>query len=90
MVDESFFRCISINGCDAPASPSCGSCLGAPKDTHARMNEPQACSLLFFPKHLVIDTSSILLLSLFHLNEITFHSYTFGQDITVHTHMHMI
>ncbi|XAR57609.1 3-isopropylmalate dehydratase [Bertholletia excelsa] len=30
-------------GCDTPASPSCGACLGGPKDTYARMNEPQVC-----------------------------------------------
>lgn len=29
-------------GCDTPASPSCGACLGGPRDTYARMNEPQA------------------------------------------------
>ena len=27
-------------GCDTPASPSCGACLGGPRDTYARMNEP--------------------------------------------------
>ncbi|XP_042969152.1 3-isopropylmalate dehydratase large subunit, chloroplastic-like [Carya illinoinensis] len=34
-------------GCDTPASPSCGACLGGPKDTYARMNEPMflLCSL---------------------------------------------
>lgn len=31
-------------GCDTPASPSCGACLGGPKDTYARLNEPQASS----------------------------------------------
>ena len=30
-------------GCDAPASPSSAACLGGPKDTFARMNEPQVC-----------------------------------------------
>lgn len=30
-------------GCDVPASPSCGACLGGPRDTYARMNEPQVC-----------------------------------------------
>uniref|UniRef100_M0ZML6 3-isopropylmalate dehydratase n=1 Tax=Solanum tuberosum TaxID=4113 RepID=M0ZML6_SOLTU len=30
-------------GCDAPASPSCGACMGGPRDTHARLNEPQVC-----------------------------------------------
>ncbi|KAI9194223.1 hypothetical protein LWI28_004130 [Acer negundo] len=30
-------------GCDTPASPSCGACLGGPKDIYARMNEPMAC-----------------------------------------------
>ncbi|KAD5803621.1 hypothetical protein E3N88_14981 [Mikania micrantha] len=30
-------------GCDTPTSPSCGACLGGPKDTYARINEPQVC-----------------------------------------------
>ncbi|XP_072148390.1 3-isopropylmalate dehydratase large subunit, chloroplastic isoform X2 [Setaria viridis] len=30
-------------GCDTPASPSCGACLGGPRDTYARMNEPMVC-----------------------------------------------
>ncbi|CAD6248267.1 unnamed protein product [Miscanthus lutarioriparius] len=30
-------------GCDTPASPSCGACLGGPRDTYARMNEPLVC-----------------------------------------------
>nr|XP_023884282.1 3-isopropylmalate dehydratase large subunit, chloroplastic [Quercus suber]POE70736.1 3-isopropylmalate dehydratase large subunit, chloroplastic [Quercus suber] len=30
-------------GCDTPASPNCGACLGGPKDTYARMNEPTVC-----------------------------------------------
>ncbi|KAJ6816661.1 3-isopropylmalate dehydratase large subunit, chloroplastic [Iris pallida] len=29
-------------GCDVPASPGCGACLGGPHDTYARMNEPLA------------------------------------------------
>lgn len=29
-------------GCDTPASPNCGACLGGPRDTYARMNEPTA------------------------------------------------
>ncbi|GAA0157000.1 hypothetical protein LIER_14360 [Lithospermum erythrorhizon] len=29
-------------GCDTPTSPSCGACLGGPKDTYARLNEPKA------------------------------------------------
>ncbi|CAI5527809.1 unnamed protein product [Closterium sp. Naga37s-1] len=28
-------------GCDTPAAPSCAACLGGPRDTYARMNEPQ-------------------------------------------------
>ena len=28
-------------GCDTPASPTCGACMGGPKDTYARLNEPQ-------------------------------------------------
>lgn len=30
-------------GCSTPAPPSCAACLGGPKDTFARMNEPQVC-----------------------------------------------
>ncbi|KAH0640499.1 hypothetical protein KY285_037085 [Solanum tuberosum] len=30
------------SGCDTPTSPSCGACMGGPRDTHARLNEPQA------------------------------------------------
>lgn len=35
-------------GCDTPASPSCGACLGGPKDTYARMNEAKASYRIFF------------------------------------------
>lgn len=28
-------------GCDKPAAPSCAACLGGPKDTYARLNEPE-------------------------------------------------
>ncbi|XP_059632295.1 3-isopropylmalate dehydratase large subunit, chloroplastic-like isoform X3 [Cornus florida] len=30
-------------GCDTPASPSCSACMGGPRDTYARLNEPQVC-----------------------------------------------
>ncbi|GMP77619.1 hypothetical protein CsSME_00033834 [Camellia sinensis var. sinensis] len=30
-------------GCDTPASPTCGACMGGPRDTYARLNEPQVC-----------------------------------------------
>ncbi|KAJ8623661.1 hypothetical protein MRB53_032191 [Persea americana] len=30
-------------GCDTPASPNFGACLGGPRDTYACMNEPQVC-----------------------------------------------
>ncbi|ERN15760.1 hypothetical protein AMTRI_Chr07g26160 [Amborella trichopoda] len=30
-------------GCDTPASPNCGACLGGPRDTYARMNEAKVC-----------------------------------------------
>ncbi|XAR62701.1 3-isopropylmalate dehydratase [Bertholletia excelsa] len=30
-------------GCDTPASPTCGACMGGPRDTYARINEPQVC-----------------------------------------------
>ncbi|KAF3449999.1 hypothetical protein FNV43_RR06078 [Rhamnella rubrinervis] len=29
-------------GCDTPASPGCGACMGGPRDTYARLNVPQA------------------------------------------------
>jgi hypothetical protein len=32
-------------GCTTPAAPSCAACLGGPRDTFARMNEPEVrCS----------------------------------------------
>ena len=30
-------------GCIEPAAPSCAACLGGPKDTFGRMNEPEIC-----------------------------------------------
>lgn len=30
-------------GCLSPASPSCGACLGGPRDTFGRMNVPEVC-----------------------------------------------
>ncbi len=30
-------------GCFAPAAPSCAACLGGPKDTFGRLNEPEVC-----------------------------------------------
>ncbi|XP_047168742.1 3-isopropylmalate dehydratase large subunit, chloroplastic-like [Vigna umbellata] len=30
-------------GCDHPASPSCAACMGGPRDTFGRLNEPQVC-----------------------------------------------
>lgn len=30
-------------GCTTPAAPSCAACLGGPRDTFARMNEPEVC-----------------------------------------------
>ncbi|GLT64156.1 hypothetical protein SLA2020_366650 [Shorea laevis] len=30
-------------GCDTPASPGCGACLGGPRDTYGRINEPMVC-----------------------------------------------
>ena len=29
------------SGCVTPAAPSCAACLGGPRDTFARMNEPE-------------------------------------------------
>lgn len=34
-------------GCDPPASPSCAACMGGPRDTYGRLNEPQV-NLNFF------------------------------------------
>lgn len=31
------------SGCFEPAAPSCAACLGGPKDTFGRMNEPEIC-----------------------------------------------
>ncbi|WP_293360575.1 MULTISPECIES: 3-isopropylmalate dehydratase large subunit [unclassified Microcoleus] len=31
------------SGCIEPAAPSCAACLGGPKDTFGRMNEPEIC-----------------------------------------------
>lgn len=45
-------------GCDTPASPSCAACLGGPKDTYARMNEPQASSLLLSEPSVIYRSSS--------------------------------
>jgi 3-isopropylmalate/(R)-2-methylmalate dehydratase large subunit len=28
-------------GCETPAAPSCAACLGGPKDTYARLNDPE-------------------------------------------------
>ena len=36
-------------GCETPASPSCAACLGGPRDTYARMNEPQVSTQIFLP-----------------------------------------
>ncbi|KAG5240725.1 3-isopropylmalate dehydratase [Salix suchowensis] len=30
-------------GCDTPASPTCGACMGGPRDTYARMNKAVVC-----------------------------------------------
>ncbi|KAL9401311.1 hypothetical protein Peur_005160 [Populus x canadensis] len=30
-------------GCDTPANPTCGACMGGPRDTYARMNKPVVC-----------------------------------------------
>ncbi|KAL4190712.1 hypothetical protein AMTRI_Chr07g26150 [Amborella trichopoda] len=32
-------------GCDTPASPNCGACLGGPRDTYARMNDAKPSHL---------------------------------------------
>lgn len=47
-------------GCDTPASPSCGACLGGPKDTYARMNEPKASEITFKPETYNIHVNLLL------------------------------
>ncbi|QCE05788.1 2-methylmalate dehydratase [Vigna unguiculata] len=69
-------------GCDTPASPSCGACLGGPKDTYARMNEPQARSLLL-PHHLAIDkcsSTSLCYIYPYYIDGIE----NFGTDLSWH------
>lgn len=34
-------------GCTTPAAPSCAACLGGPRDTFARMNEPEVSIFVF-------------------------------------------
>lgn len=38
-------------GCDPPASPSCAACMGGPRDTYGRLNEPQVYLHFFRIKH---------------------------------------
>lgn len=51
-------------GCDTPTSPSCAACLGGPRDTYARMNDPQVFSKLLvlvrcsYPNLTVINVST--------------------------------
>jgi len=35
-------------GCDPPASPSCAACMGGPKDTYGRINEPKVSQTQIF------------------------------------------
>ena len=50
-------------GCDTPASPSCGACLGGPKDTYARMNEPKVINCLFSSIQFVAHNLAIWILN---------------------------
>lgn len=52
-------------GCDTPASPSCGACLGGPKDTYARMNEPKASYIVYDIKECCSDPFNHMLVLLF-------------------------
>ncbi|GKD58019.1 isopropyl malate isomerase large subunit 1 [Tanacetum coccineum] len=47
-------------GCDTPASPSCAACLGGPKDTYARINEPQARQAFHSGNHTTVKILSKL------------------------------
>lgn len=52
-------------GCDTPASPSCGACLGGPRDTYARMNEPMVSASKYFSK-----TGNVVLYELYQHSRI--------------------
>ncbi|BBN18799.1 3-isopropylmalate/(R)-2-methylmalate dehydratase large subunit [Marchantia polymorpha subsp. ruderalis] len=41
--DKTCAELFEAAGCDTPTSPSCGACLGGPRDTYARLNEPKVC-----------------------------------------------
>ncbi|GJV00637.1 3-isopropylmalate dehydratase large subunit, chloroplastic [Tanacetum coccineum] len=45
-------------GCDTPTSPSCGACLGGPKDTYARINEPQANTEILHTENVCVSTTN--------------------------------
>lgn len=64
-------------GCDTPASPSCGACLGGPKDTYARMNEPMVSYL--YPSLALLEalTSSLFI---FFLKEILISSWNLFEN----------
>eukprot|EP00183_Erythrolobus_madagascarensis_P001413 CAMPEP_0185850620 /NCGR_PEP_ID=MMETSP1354-20130828/4688_1 /TAXON_ID=708628 /ORGANISM="Erythrolobus madagascarensis, Strain CCMP3276" /LENGTH=501 /DNA_ID=CAMNT_0028551321 /DNA_START=6 /DNA_END=1511 /DNA_ORIENTATION=- len=40
---ETLAKIFADAGCIDPTSPSCAACLGGPKDTFARLNEPEVC-----------------------------------------------
>ncbi len=40
---QTLAQIFSASGCLEPAAPSCAACLGGPKDTFGRMNEPETC-----------------------------------------------
>lgn len=42
--DKTCAELFEAAGCDTPTSPSCGACLGGPRDTYARLNEPKVTS----------------------------------------------
>lgn len=74
-------------GCDTPASPSCGACLGGPKDTYARMNEPQASNLLL-SEHLVAIYSSLISTYITSILT-TLKGYIFSYLQVPHTYTHV-
>ena len=41
--DQTLAQIFKESGCIEPAAPSCAACLGGPKDTFGRMNEPEIC-----------------------------------------------
>lgn len=70
-------------GCVTPAAPSCAACLGGPRDTFARMNEPEVrgggrC----LEGGMYCVSSSPMQVPVAHSNTAGLHLYNCGQPTT--------